>query len=128
MPYCSRCDYEFPAGMQICPDCHIPLLSSRPVISGAAVVPDDSWVRVCGVRGQARAEKAKGALDSSNIPSVLMSASFRTHGENLGLGERMFGIDQGAAIILVPREYREEALYVIESILGDDSFSAEAIQ
>ena len=40
--------------------------------SGAAMMPDDSWLVVGGVVSHDQTRVAKGSLDSSNIPSMVL--------------------------------------------------------
>jgi len=124
--YCPRCAYEYPSGVSACPECQIPLLEDRPERSCAAAVPDNSWVQVYGVKSNARAERAKGALDSNNIPSVLMPSALSSPGDGFpGEEEPMLTVGE-LNVIMVPREFREEAELVIEAVLGDDGLSAES--
>jgi hypothetical protein len=123
--YCPQCAYEYPSGVSVCPECQIPLLEDRPERSGAAAVPDNSWVRVYGVKSNMRAERAKGALDSNNIPSVLMPSAMSGPGEETPGDEEQTLSAEDLNVIMVPREFREEAELVIEAVLGDDGLSAE---
>ena len=119
MLYCPRCEYEFASGEVICPDCQIALVE-RKVVSGAAGTPDSSWVRVWGVRSNNRAERAKKALDTHNIPSVILASSFAggdlPKPDYAALSARTGDL----TIIMVPREFRDEAEWVLESALLDD--------
>ena len=93
---------------------------------GAAAVPDLSWVQICGVRSNHGAESAKGALDSNNIPSVIMSSKLsstaKQKSENHFPGHGLNDI----SLILVPKEFREEAEMVVEAALGDDWITLDA--
>jgi hypothetical protein len=126
MAFCPKCEFEFEDDHKICPECKVLLVDQRPAGLGAAVAPDMSWVQICGVRSNLGAESAKGALDSSNIPSVIMSSKFFTNGKHRvessfpGLG--LYDI----SLILVPREFREEAEVVVEAALGDDWIPLDA--
>ena len=101
-------------------------MDQKQVGLGAAVAPDMSWVQICGVRSNHGAENAKGALDSNNIPSVIMSSKFFSNGKHRvessfpGLGLYDF------SLILVPREFRDEAEVVVEAALGDDWIPLDA--
>jgi len=122
--YCSRCEYEFASGEVICPDCQIALVE-RKTIGGAAGIPDASWVRVWGVRTNNRAERAKRALDKHNIPSVIMASTFAgteiPKPDYAALAARSGEL----TIIMVPREFRDEAEWVLESTFLDDEAPIE---
>lgn len=119
MLYCPRCEYEFANGELICPDCQVALVE-RKTVSGAAGLPDSSWVRVWGMRSNSRAEKAKRALDTHNIPSVLLGSPFA--GADLPKPEyaALSARKGDLTIILVPKEFRDEAEWVLESALFDE--------
>lgn len=126
MAYCPKCEIEFEDDHRICPDCQIPLIERLPRAMGAAAVPDLSWVQICGVRSNHGAESAKGALDSNNIPSVIMSSKLsstaKQKSENHFPGHGLNDI----SLILVPKEFREEAEMVVEAALGDDWITLDA--
>ena len=105
-------------GVTICPDCQLALVESRPSSVRAAVTPDDSWIEVCGVKENDRAQAAKLALDSGNIPSMLVSSRFLT---SQSTPDSDLKDDANElTIIMVPREFRDEAEAIVESTLGDD--------
>lgn len=89
-------------------------------------MPDNSWVQVYGVKSNVRAERAKGALDSNNIPSVLMPSALWSPGDGSGIDDDPAGTTGEINIIMVPREFREEAELVIEAVLGDDGLPLES--
>jgi hypothetical protein len=123
--YCPRCEYEFGEEITVCPDCLVALVERKTIAGSAAVTPDTSWVRVWGVRTNNRAERAKSALDSHNIPSVIMASSFA--GAELPKPEyaALAASISDLTIIMVPREFRDEATWVLETTLGDDDFRAD---
>ena len=84
-----------------------------------AVSPDDSWVLVGGVATETKAKVARGSLDSNNIPSVFLPSKLET-----GAKPREIEIDpvlkeSGADLILVPKEFGDEARLVLQAVLGD---------
>ena len=119
MSICPRCRYEFAAGVLVCTDCNVSLegyIDKQPTV---AMVPDDSWVTVGKVDTGARARLAKGSLDSSNIPSVLLSSAFgddETKVDSMALQLS----SQDDRVILVPREFRDEAVLILRAAFGDD--------
>ena len=126
MPFCPECKYEYNQGKSKCPDCNVSLIDKLPVeqtVKGlrAAVVPDDSWVGICQIDGQIRSDLVKGALDSNNIPSVVLSSQFRALGSSTGfaLGPTNPLVGKND-VLMVPREYRHEAELIIEAVLGED--------
>ena len=118
MPFCPKCRYEYKADVMLCPDCNVALVDHLEVQQTAAVRPDDSWVVVGGVQSVIKAEIARGSLDSSNIPSVLMSSAFNNIDGN-GLDTNVDSRVEGN-IIMVPREYKSEAELILETILGEE--------
>lgn len=140
MPYCPSCKYEYNAQVSVCPDCDQTLVSHLPTPavsatfksmtgSSGAFMPDDSWVGVCRIVGQMDQGLAKGALDTNNIPSMLISSAFTTLGGGSGLSMQA-GLSgkAGGDVILVPREFREDAEIILEAILGDDFNKMDAAQ
>ncbi len=120
MPYCPQCRYEYEVGVLVCPDCNRPLVDQLPPEVTAAESPDDSWVVVGKVASQVKAEMAREALDSSQVPSVVLSSTFGAYGRGLDFQFGVGNSDASGNVIMVPREYREEALVVLEAILGED--------
>ena len=102
----------------MCSDCNVSLVDQLPVGAAAAVTPDDSWVVLGQVASQVKSEMAKGSLDSNNIPSMILSSSFGVSGSMLGM--MAGGHHGGGDVIMVPREYREDAEIILEAVLGDD--------
>jgi len=125
MPICPKCKYEYRSDQTVCPDCNEKLVDTLPP-KLVAQSPDDSWVSVCRVGSSVKSEMAKGALDSSNIPSIVMSSSFAAHGKGLDYVSGLAQPQAGGNIIMVPREYREEAQLILEAILGDDYSGIQA--
>ncbi|HWR82748.1 MAG TPA: hypothetical protein VN285_05560 [Candidatus Deferrimicrobium sp.] len=124
---CPNCHYEYIGGILACPDCNVALVEQLPVRQGGAAVPDDSWIAVGRVAGTAGAELARGALDSNNIPSVVLSATFGLHERSLPPGSRFGRFPRGSSFIMVPREYRDEAALILEGVLGEDLTQPEGI-
>lgn len=129
MPFCPKCKYEYTFGVNVCPDCDEPLVDRLPeATSTAAVIPDDSWVGVCTVTGSVETGLAKGALDSNNIPSIVMSPKFYTQHS---IGALLSGLSPSggrADILMVPREFSDEAHLILEAVLGDDFDSLDSKQ
>jgi hypothetical protein len=120
MSFCPKCRYEYQSGVMICPDCNETLVDHLQPTAVVAQNPDDSWVAVGAVSSTVKAELAKGSLDSSNIPSVILSSSFGAYGKFADFSSQQFLGKNEGNIIMVPREYLEEAEILLEGILGDD--------
>ena len=128
MPYCPNCKFEYHAGMLVCPDCDIPLVD-RLIGShaGAAIMPDDGWVGVCSLSSNAMSRLVKGALDSSNIPSVIAPAVFETLENDVQFtAGKIIGSVGKTTTVLVPREFQEEACIILEAVLGDEYIGDDA--
>jgi hypothetical protein len=85
-----------------------------------AVSPDDSWVLIGGVTGKATSKVAQGSLNSNNIPSVFLpSAAGDSQDQEVPQGESVMPESQ-ANLILVPKEFGDEAKLVLRAVLGDE--------
>ena len=126
MAFCPQCKYEYQPGIQICPDCGDLLIEGVPAAGGAAFPPDDSWVKICGVSGGVKSEVAQGALETSNIPSTLISSAFGAFGRATAVNTGLPNVSKNLNFILVPREFREEAEIVLEAVLGEDYIEIES--
>lgn len=119
MPICPKCNYEFRPGETVCPDCHEPLMAhSR--LKAAAETPDDSWVMVCQVAGEVKSTVAKGVLDSNNIPSIVLSSSFDGGESATAASAALPRSGDGSEVLMVPREFQQEAVLILQAVLGDD--------
>jgi len=119
MAVCPKCKYEYKIGVTVCPDCNEELVDHIPVKS-AAMVPDSSWVSVCRLPSQLKTAMAKGALDSSNIPSIVMSSSFTALGHGGDMPSGMMQPSLETNVLMVPKEFRQEADLILQAILGDE--------
>jgi hypothetical protein len=111
--------------MLMCPDCNETLVDKLPPEKTAAVMPDDSWIVVGSVASEMKSEIARGSLDSSNIPSVILSSTFGAYGKRMDFLSGLAPSHVGGNFIMVPREYREEAALILEAVLGDDLIQPE---
>jgi hypothetical protein len=121
MLFCPQCAMEYTDDVVVCPDCSKRLVKKRELLgSGAAVAPDDSWISVCRVLPDLDADAIQGLLDSGNIPSMIMSAAFQPFS-----GKAVRRTSKGASlsigdIVMVPREFRQEARILLETMLGEN--------
>lgn len=126
MPFCPKCKYVFQNGIGICPDCDEALVEYSLSGQGAAMAPDDSWMVVGGVVSHDQTRVAKGSLDSSNIPSMVLPSKFAAFGNvKLQAPSDTNSPDEGS-LIMVPREFHEEALAILEAVLGDELYGGKA--
>ena len=126
MPFCPKCKYVFQNGIGICPDCDEPLVEHSTKGGGAAVMPDDSWLVVGGVVSHDQTRVAKGSLDSSNIPSMVLPSKFAAFGGESPNPPIDANIPDEGSLILVPREFHDEALAILEAVLGDELYGDQA--
>jgi len=121
MSFCPKCRYEYENDILECPDCRIELIDQPPSsVVSAAVSPDESWIPAGLVNSQIKSDLAKGALDSNNIPSVIISSVFNAYGKGLDFSSSISLSSSEGNIVLVPKEFKEEALFILEAVLGDD--------
>ena len=104
----------------VCPDCGVRLVDIHPARLTAAERPDRSWVVMGQVASRMQSEMAKGSLDSNNIPSVIMPARLEGAGRSLFAATAAGRVDEEGSLIMVPREFQEDAMMVLEAVLGED--------
>lgn len=125
MAYCPQCRYEYETEVMVCPDCNVTLVDSMPERGAAAMSPDRSWVVMGQVASQMKSEMAKGSLDSNNIPSVILSAGMSGPQRGANPAGSLFHGGAVGNVIMVPREFREDALIILEAVLGEDLIQLE---
>jgi hypothetical protein len=121
---CPKCKHEYKEGLTVCPDCDV-LLVEWIQPNGAAVAPDNTWVEICTIPKGTMSILVKGALNSSNIPSEIVPNEFSARRKTR---DSVSGRSRSAGkgnIILVPDEFREDAIIVLEAVLGDDVIESE---
>lgn len=121
MSFCPKCAFEYSSDLMVCPDCAVALVTQLPIKPTAvATSPDDSWVRVCTVGDGLTSKMICGLLDANNIPSMIMAAAFHQAADKAG---SIMPADQPRSdneVVMVPREFRQEAELLLLAILGDD--------
>lgn len=127
MGFCPKCRYEYQPQIAFCPDCQERLVAGiAPPVQAAAVEPDDSWVVVGKLGNEYQSDIAKGSLDSGNIPSVILSSNFSAYGRGVGSSNPLaLSIHEGI-VVMVPREFKEEATLLLEGVLGEDFLPADS--
>ncbi|MFZ5981444.1 MAG: hypothetical protein ACOYVF_12525 [Candidatus Zixiibacteriota bacterium] len=120
MALCPQCKYDYQTGVTVCPECGETLVNILPATGAAAVPPDNSWVRICGLAGGVQSDRAVGALETSNIPTTVISSSFGLFGASRKPAPILSGKRRELNFIMVPREFREEAELILEAVLGED--------
>ncbi len=116
--YCPQCKLRFDTKDYKCPDCRTMLVTNLNGQS-SAVVPDNSWVVIAGVDDDINKELAKGAMDSGNIPSLFINTENEKDSDLLGtLISYDSEIELERNIIMVPKEYRREALFLLKGLFG----------
>lgn len=115
MPFCPKCHYEYQAGINVCPDCGVKLVSEIPPESPMDEAEEDvgDWVPLARLTSREYAEMILTRLRDMQIPSVILSGAgyFGTAG--------LPGEGGGAYTIAVPEEYVEEADTQGEFLLGE---------
>ena len=103
----------------VCSNCGEMMTEDLPPRFSSAVSPDDSWVLVGGVDSEVKSKVARGSLDSNNIPSVFLPSKADSEAIPLELRAGFVGAQEGADLILVPKEFGEEARMLLEAVLGE---------
>ena len=116
MPYCPKCDENFPGDLTSCPACGYEFDNSANVNEG--------WVLVARINETTAADYARETLISYQIPAVVISESgfFGQVGLNL---PSVTGKGIGKFQVHVPSELREDAENILTMILGDGWEKAE---
>jgi len=106
MVYCPECEKEFEDGLSECPIC------------GAELIEKSDWVIVGRVKDQTSSDYARETLESYDIPAVVISESgyFGQVGLNIPAPS---GANIGLFQIHVPGDRLEEAIEILDMILGD---------
>jgi len=104
----------------ICPDCKTGLIFNISAKSSAAILPDESWVVIAGIEDGLFKDMAKGSLDSNNIPSLFLSSVSKEEFKQIAplVSQSLDGMEGN--LIVVPREFKDEAILILSSVLGDD--------
>jgi len=127
MAVCPKCRYEYQPQITVCPDCQERLVAGiAPAVQAAAVTPDDSWVVVGNVGNEYQSDMAKGSLDSGNIPSVILSSNFSAYGRGVGFANPPVLSTNEGIVVMVPREFKEEATLLLEGVLGEGFLPADS--
>jgi hypothetical protein len=127
VPFCPECSFEYDDSILICPECRVNLVDVLPT-GGAAVVPDDSWVRVCLLVDDSTSQIVRNLLDTNNIPSIVMSTAFQPLGNGKGwMAGSKPGIRKGD-YLMVPREFRQEVEMLLSAVLGRDFEAIDTAQ
>jgi len=116
MPYCPSCGYEFPEGINMCPDCKVSLLEKLPETSDNKEEPE-KWVVVRRVSFMGEGKIIRGLLVANSIPAVVEDRSFGMIPETMG--------EFGVIKVMV----REQDLERAEALLKDqeDSVTEEDV-
>jgi hypothetical protein len=86
----------------------------------AAKSLDNSWVAVCRLHDGLSKEMVRDLLDSNNIPSMVTSSVFQPLGNGAGWVTRRQTSESEKEIVMVPREFTDEAELMLSAVLGDD--------
>jgi len=120
LAYCPNCKYDYKTDETVCPDCKTALLYNKSTNSSAATSPDDSWIVIAGIEDGLFKDMAKGSLDSNNIPSMFISSVTKEEFKQIAplVSQSIDGMEGN--LIVVPREFRDEAVLILSSVLGDE--------
>lgn len=121
MPFCPECAFEYGSDILVCPECRVGLVNQLPTVgSPAAMQPDDSWVGVCRIGDTMTTRMICGLLDANNIPSMVTSSAFQPLLSGVGWVTNPKRKTVDKEVVMVPREFKDEAELLLSAILGDD--------
>ena len=121
MPFCSKCAFEYSEDIILCPECGLQLVSKLSTVGEVAASSlDNSWVAVCRLQDSMSKEMIGDLLNANNIPSMVTSSAFQPLRSDAGWVGRSKLQDSDREIVMVPREFRDEAELMLSAILGDD--------
>ncbi len=121
MPFCPECAFEYSDDVMVCPECRVKLVKRLPTVGErAAMALDDSWVAVCHIGDELSTEMIRGLLDSNNIPSMVTTSIFQSPGNGAGWAAKGRPKNTDKRIVMVPREFKDEAELLLSAVLGDD--------
>ena len=120
MPFCPECAFEYNDDIAVCPECKIALADRPPGRIGAAVRPDTSWVKICRLDNRFVRDMVKGLLNANNIPSMFISQALQPLGTGIGWFSDPKVASDNMEIVLVPREFQDEAEVLLGAVLGED--------
>jgi hypothetical protein len=66
-------------------------------------------------------------MESSNIPSVIVSSAFGTWSGSGSTGI-LESAGKGSNMVMVPREYRDDAEIILKAVLGDDLYDSRSLR
>ena len=116
--YCPQCKIKYDTKEYKCPDCRT-ILVVNVYGQSSAVQPDNSWVIIAGVDDDMNKELAKGVIDAGNIPSLFINTENEKNKDMLATlinNNSSFELEKN--IIMVPKEYRVEALQLLKGLFG----------
>jgi len=106
--YCPKCKKELPADISECYFCGCDLTDAK----------EGDWVMLGAIENKLYADLAKEALASYHIPAVVISKD--GFFGSIGLPLRPFYNSKSAPFeISVPAVYREEAIEILDMVVGD---------
>ena len=115
MPVCPNCNYEYVAGITICPDCNSPLIDDEDLLNYRELT-EEYWVLVYTSSNEFEIDVIKGFLESDDIEVSILSqkdSSFPTPG-NLSVIK-----------LMVRKEDVQTALEFIEVFKKNESVTGE---
>ncbi len=109
--YCPKCRTQYIENVKECSDCKVPLIEELP---DERPIERVKWVALPPVKGNIYADMVEEVLQKKNIPHFTKSDWFSTayslSGANY-LGAR--------SVIFVPEEHHDEAVQLIEELVGE---------
>ena len=122
MPFCPKCRYEYKDGVNTCPDCDEPLVSSLEHIKEDPLsVPDEykDWVQLARLTSYQSAAMVLEAWRAKDIPCTVLSGA--GHFGLLGqMGPSSFRPVGGTFSMMVPPEHAVNADIEAAGILGEE--------
>ena len=109
MEFCPVCKSELPSDVEVCPGCKFEVGNHA----------DTKWIQIGSIEDQVSSDYAKETLKSNNIPVVILSKSGFFGSAGLPLNP-FYGTNDGFYSVLVPEDFVEEAVDILNIVLADN--------
>ncbi len=125
MPFCPVCRYEYEPKVSLCPDCEETVVATLPTDEAILTASQGEWRPLCLLKTGMYGDMARSALESKDIPSVVMAQPSGSVGKGLGIMGGLTSSGGGGEILMVPEQFVSDARLLLTGILGEDFIEIE---